>query len=216
MPDDKKKKLVEILSQRRIPLIEDDIYGNLTFDVTRPKVAKAFDQEGWVMLCDSFTKTLSPDSRVGWVAPGRFKAQVEFMKFVNTSATVSLPQMAIAEFLQSGGFDHHLRKIRRLYASQMQQMSEAITRHFPKGTRITRPSGGMCLWIELPPEINALALYHQAMAARISIAPGPIFSAKHKFENFIRINCGNPWSETIENAICKLGQIVALMSPKVV
>ncbi len=205
MPDEKKKKLVEILASRQIPLIEDDIYGNLTFGATRPKAAKAFDKEGWVMLCDSFTKTLSPGSRVGWVAPGRFKARVEFLKFVNTSATASLPQMAIAEFLQNGGYDHHLRKIRRQYAAQMQQMSEAITRHFPAGTKLTRPSGGMCLWVELPPHVKALALYHQAMASGISIAPGPIFSAKQKYERFIRINCGNPWSDTIENAIHRLG-----------
>ena len=146
---------------------------------------------------------------MGWVAPGRFKARVGFLKYVNTSATASLPQMAIAEFLQNGGYDHHLRKIRRLYAAQMQQMSEAITRYFPAGTKLTRPSGGMCLWIELPLDIKAMALYHRAMAAGISIAPGPIFSAKQKFENFIRINCGNPWSDTIESAIRKLGEIIA-------
>src|SRR5712671_2886738 len=154
MPDEKKKKLVEMLSSRQIPLIEDDIYGNLTFGPTRPKSAKAFDKDGWVMLCDSFTKTLSPGARVGWVAPGRFKARVEFLKFVNTSATASQPQMAIAEFLQNGGYDHHLRKIRRLYAAQMQQMSEAITRYFPAGTKLTRPSGGMCLWVELSPDVK--------------------------------------------------------------
>jgi len=208
MPDEKKRKLVEMLSSRQIPLIEDDIYGNLTFGPARPKAAKAFDEDGWVMLCDSFTKTLSPGSRVGWVAPGRFKARVEFLKFVNTSATASLPQMAIAEFLQNGGFDHHLRKIRRLYAAQMQRMTEAITRYFPGWTKLTRSAGGMCLWVELPPHVNALAVYHQAMTAGISIAPGPIFSAKQKYENFIRINCGNPWSEIIENAIRRLGDII--------
>ena len=208
MPDDKKKKLVQLLTKYKIPLIEDDIYGNLTFGPTRPKVAKAFDQEGWVMLCDSVTKTLSPGYRVGWVAPGRFRTRVEFLKFVNTSATASLPQMAIAEFLQNGGFDHHLRKIRRLYCAQMQQMSECICHHFPEGTRITRPSGGMSLWIELPPRVNALTVYRHAMAAGISIAPGQIFSAKQKFENFIRINCGNPWSDVIERAIQKLGEII--------
>src|SRR3989441_1248407 len=163
MPDDKKKRLVEMLARRQIPLIEDDIYGNLAFGPSRPKAAKAFDQDGLVMLCDSFTKTLSPGFRVGWVAPGRFKARVEFLKFVNTSATPSLPQMAIAEFLQNGGYDHHLRKIRRFYAAQMQRMTEAVTSYFPAGTKLTRPSGGMCLWIELPPDIKAMALYHRAM-----------------------------------------------------
>jgi DNA-binding transcriptional MocR family regulator len=208
MPDEKKRRLVKMLAERRIPLIEDDIYGNLSFDPVRPKVAKAFDEEGWVMLCDSFTKTLSPGYRVGWVAPGRFREKVEFLKFVTTSATASLPQMALAEFLQNGGYDHHLRKMRRFYADHLQRMTAAVSRYFPEGTKVTRPTGGMCLWAELPPEVNALAVYEQAMAARISIAPGPIFSAKQKFQNFIRLNCGNPWSDTIEKAVRKLGEII--------
>src|SRR5207237_2254077 len=123
--------------------------------------------------------------------PGRFKPRVEFLKYVNTSATPSLPQMAIAEFLQNGGYDHHLRKIRRRYAAQMQQMTEAITRYFPAGTKIKRPSGGMCLRVELPPHINALKVYHQALAGGITIAPGQIFSAKQRFENFISRHTGN-------------------------
>jgi DNA-binding transcriptional MocR family regulator len=209
MPDEKKQRLVQLLSKREIPLIEDDIYGNLTFGATRPKVAKAFDEDGWVMLCDSFTKTLSPGYRVGWVAPGRFRDRVEFLKFVNTSATPSQPQMAIAEFLHNGGYDHHLRKIRRFYAAQVQRMTEAVSRYFPEGTKLTRPTGGMCLWIELPAHVNTLEVYQLAMAAKISIAPGPLFSAKQKFKNFVRLNCGNPWSDAIENAVKVLGQIIS-------
>jgi DNA-binding transcriptional MocR family regulator len=184
------------------------LYGNLTFGQTRPKAAKAFDQDGCVMLCDSFTKTLSPGYRVGWVSPGRFREKIEFLKFVNTAANPSLPQMAIAEFLQNGGFDQHLRKIRRCYAEQMQCMSAAVSQYFPPGTKATRPNGGMCLWVELPQQVNSLNVYQQAMAAKISTAPGPIFSAKQKFQNFIRLNFGNPWTERIENAVRDLGRIV--------
>jgi DNA-binding transcriptional MocR family regulator len=208
MPDAKKQQLVKMLAERKIPLIEDDLYGNLAFAPSRPKAAKAFDEEGWVMLCDSFTKTLSPGYRVGWVAPGRFKTKVEFLKFVNTAASPSLPQMAIAEFLQNGGFDHHLRKIRKFYLDQMQCMSAAICRYFPPGTKMTRPAGGMCLWVELPPQVNSITVYQQALAAKISTAPGPIFSAKQKYQNFIRLNFGNPWTERIENAVRDLGQII--------
>src|SRR5262249_8905644 len=147
-----------------------------------------------------FTKTLSPGYRVGWIAPGRFKAKVEYLKFVNTSATPSLPQMAIAEFLQNGGFDHHLRRIRRFYAEQMDLVSEAVCRYFPTGTKATRPGGGMCLWVELPQRVSALEVYEQALAARISLAPGPLFSAKSGYKNFIRLNCGNPWSQEIDDA----------------
>src|SRR5207245_6956873 len=120
-------------------------------------------------------------NRVGWTAPGRFRAKVEFLKFVNTGATASLPQMGIAEFLQNGGYDHHLRKIRRLYASQVQHMTEAVSRYFPQGTKVTRPSGGMCLWIELPPSSNAQAVYEQPIGPKISIPPQPNYSSNHKF-----------------------------------
>lgn len=211
MPEEKKQRLVRMLAERKIPLIEDDIYGNLVFGPTRPKVAKAFDEDGWVLLCDSFTKTLSPGYRVGWVAPGRFKAKVEFLKYVSTAANPSLTQMAIAEFLQNGGYDHHLRKIRRLYCSQAQLMTEAIGRYFPLGTKVTRPSGGMCLWVELPPETDALKVYQLAMASKISTAPGPLFSAKQRYRNFLRLNFGNPWSEKIEGAVRELGRIVTRM-----
>jgi DNA-binding transcriptional MocR family regulator len=208
MPDAKKQLLVKMLAERRIPLIEDDLYGTLGFSPTRPKAAKAYDQDGWVMLCDSFTKTLSPGYRVGWVAPGRFKTRVEFLKFVNTGASPALPQMAIAEFLQNGGFDLHLRKIRRFYSEQMQCMSAAISRYFPPGTKATRPEGGMCLWVELPTQVDSLAVYHEAMGAKISTAPGPIFSPKQKYQNFIRLNFGNPWTEKVENAVRDLGRII--------
>jgi len=209
MPDEKKRALVKMLAERKVPLIEDDIYGNLSFGPQRPKAAKAFDKDGWVMLCDSFTKTLSPGYRVGWVAPGRFRAKVEFLKYVNTSASPSLTQMAVAEFLQNGGYDHHLRRIRRFYAAHMQRMTEAVTRYFPIGTKLTRPTGGMCLWIELPSNVDSLVVYHRAMAVKITTAPGSIFSAKQSFKNFIRLNCGNPWTDKIENAVRTLGQIVA-------
>lgn len=208
MPDEKKKELVRLLAHREIPLIEDDIYGNLSFDDARPKSAKAFDEEGWVLTCDSFTKTLSPGYRVGWVAPGRFKAKVEFLKFVTTCGTPSLPQMAIAEFLQSGGFDHHLRRARRAYASQMERMIDAVGRSFPEGTKVTRPTGGMCLWVELPNNVKGLEVYRQALAAKICIAPGPLFSVNQQYQNFIRLTSGNAWSESIADAVRTLGEIV--------
>lgn len=212
MPDEKKKQLVEMLAEREIPLIEDDIYGNLAFGNARPKVAKAYDRDGWVLLCDSFTKTLAPGYRVGWTAPGRFRGQVEYLKFVSTGAIASLPQMAIADFLANGGYDHHLRKMRRFYAEQVRRMTEAISRHFPADTKVTRPTGGQVLWVELPGESNALEVYRQALRENISIAPGPIFSAKKKFQNFIRLNCGNLWSDQIENALAALGKIIKRMS----
>lgn len=207
MPDAAKKELVRMLSRHGTPLIEDDIYGDLHFGDTRPRPCKAFDRDGLVMLCASFSKTVAPGYRVGWVAPGRFRERVERLKFAQTIATPTLPQMAVAEMLANGGYDHHLRRLRRSYAAQVARMTEAVTAHFPTGTRISRPTGGYVLWVELPLGTSALDLHARALAQGISVAPGPIFSARARFTNCIRLNCGYPWSDTIERAVRTLGQL---------
>ena len=207
MPDAKKKELVELLGRREIPLIEDDIYGDLCFGSTRPRAAKAYDKQGLVLLCSSFSKTLAPGYRVGWTVPGRFKPQVESLKFTSSMATCTAPQLAIADFLQSGGYDRYLRRIRRILMSQVQQMSSAVGRYFPAGTKVTRPQGGYVLWVELPRSVDSLELHRRALEQKISIAPGPIFSAKQKYKNFIRLSCGLPWTERIDRAVQTLADL---------
>ncbi|BDV41098.1 GntR family transcriptional regulator [Geotalea uraniireducens] len=211
MPDEYKKELVELLVARDIPLIEDDIYGDLSFAPNRPRMAKAYDRSGMVLLCSSFSKTLAPGYRVGWVAPGRFQTEIERLKGITNIATSTPPQLAVAEFLANGGYDHHVRRIRRVYARQMVQMAEAVGRTFPAGTRVTRPEGGFVLWVECPPTVDSLLLYEQALRAGITIAPGPIFSATGKYRNCIRLNAAY-WDERVENAISTLGQLAAAMS----
>ena len=205
MPDANKEQLVHLLAERNIPLIEDDLYGDLPFSGNRPRNAKSYDKTGNVLLCDSFSKTLAPGYRVGWCSPGKWQDRVELLKVVTTVATATLPQMAVADFLANGGYEHHLRRIRRLYADKVQRISQAVCEYFPEGTRITRPTGGFVLWVELPPKVNSLELFDRALASAISIAPGPLFSAKGKFTNFIRLNCGNPWTEALDQALRVLG-----------
>lgn len=207
MPDANKKELVDLLARREIPLIEDDIYGDLCFGPARPRTAKAYEKQGLVLLCSSFSKTLAPGYRVGWTIPGRFKPQVESLKFTSSMATVTAPQMAIADFLQSGGYDRYLRKIRGILMTQVQQMTNAVGRYFPAGTRVTRPQGGYVLWVELPHFVDSLELHRRALEQKISIAPGPIFSAKQRYKNFIRLSCGLPWSEKIDRAVQKLADL---------
>jgi DNA-binding transcriptional MocR family regulator len=209
IPDEAKERLVAMLARREVPLIEDDIYGDLHFGATRPRTAKAFDRHGLVMLCSSFSKTMAPGYRVGWAAPGRFRDAVEQLKFAQSVATATLPQMAIAEFLENGGYDHHLRALRRRLAAQVARMSEAIAAHFPPGTRISRPAGGFVLWVELPPGTSALVLQERALARGISITPGPVFSAKNRFSNCIRVSCGYPWSDLLDHAVRTLGRLSA-------
>lgn len=208
MPEPNKQRLVEILARRDVPLIEDDINGGLHHGTDRPRVAQSYDKDGRVMLCGSFSKTLAPGYRVGWVVPGRHYEKVKTLKLTSTLATASLPQLAIAEFMANGGYDHHLRSLRRSFAEQIRRTSEAIAETFPPGIKLTRPAGGFVLWVELPSNVSALKLHERAMAEKISIAPGPMFSATKGFQNFFRINCGHPWSSRSDRAVKTLARLV--------
>jgi DNA-binding transcriptional MocR family regulator len=208
IPDDNKQALVDLLSYHEIPLIEGDVCGELYFSGPRPSVCKAYDRKGLVLLCSSFSKDLVPGYRVGWVAPGKFKATIEWLKYTTNVATATLPQVAIAKFLESGGYDHHLRSIRRLYASFVAQLSQAVMRYFPEGTRVTRPNGGIVLWVQLPDYVDSLELYKQALQIGITLAPGYIFSATHQYKNFIRLNAAW-WSYETDRAMRRLGELVA-------
>ncbi len=208
MSDAAKRQLVELLERYQIPLIEDDIYGDLSHSDNRPSVAKSFDKTGNVLLCSSFSKTLAPGYRVGWIAAGRFQKQIERGKLLSNVATASPPQLAIAEFLATGGYDHHLRSIRRAYARQVMIMGDTVGRAFPAGTRVSRPKGGFVLWVEMAAEIDALKLYEQAREEGITIAPGQIFSLEGKYRNCIRLNAAC-WNPRIEMAIETLGRLAA-------
>ncbi|MCJ7436059.1 MAG: PLP-dependent aminotransferase family protein, partial [Anaerolineales bacterium] len=188
IPDEKKKELVELLARHDIPLIENDVVGELYFDDKRPMVCKAFDKKGLVMLVSSFSKDISPGLRIGWVAPGRFRSELEWLKFTISPASPTLPQMAIAEYLESGGYEHHLRRIRREYARNVNLLSSAVMRYFPAGTRVTRPSGGFVLWVQLEKNLDSLELYKMALQGGITLAPGYVFSATRQFPNFVRLN----------------------------
>ena len=207
IPDEKKKELVELLTRYDIPLIDNDVSGEIHFTEKRPHVTKAYDTKGLVMLCSSFSKDISPALRVGWIAPGRYKNVVEWLKFTLSASTATLPQMAIAEFLDSGGYDHHIRRLRREYANNVAMLSQVVTRTFPTGTRVTRPSGGYVLWVQLPESVDSLELYALAQQGGITITPGYLFSPTNQFQNFIRLNAAT-WNRPIERALEKLGGMV--------
>lgn len=207
MPDARKQQLVAMLAARQIPLVEDDTYGELSFSPARPRTCKSFDANGEVLLCSSFSKTLGPGLRVGWTAPGKYLKDVTWLKMTSSMATASLPPLAIAEWLQNGGYDHYLRRTRRIYASQLSALTEAVARFFPEGTRLTRPNGGFLLWAELPAGINTLSLFFEALQHNIAIAPGCLFSARDRYGNCLRLSAGLPWNTEVEHAIQTLGEL---------
>jgi DNA-binding transcriptional MocR family regulator len=210
MPDENKRLLAELTATHEIPLIEDDVYGDLGFQAERPKSLKAFDKAGLVLHCASFSKTLAPGYRVGWIVAGRFQKRVEALKSLLNIATASPTQLAVAEFLATGGYDRHLRALRRTYSTQMAQMRFAVGRHFPPLTRVSRPDGGTVLWVEMPEQVDALALYDKALTMGIGVAPGPLFTTGSDFRNCIRLSAAT-WSPKIEEAVQKLGTLAREM-----
>lgn len=211
LPEDRKRELVALLAEHDIPLIEDDVFGDLAFGPTRPVAAKAFDDKGLVLYCSSFSKTLAPGYRVGWIAPGRYRPRVQQLKALLNLCTATPTQLAIAEFLTSGGYDHHLRSIRRIHRRQIAQVRDAVGRYFPPGTRVTNPQGGFILWVEMPEQVDALALYDSALREGIGIAPGPLFSTTGRFQNCFRLNAAY-WSERFDQALETVGEMAKGMA----
>ncbi|MGH8631332.1 MAG: PLP-dependent aminotransferase family protein [Burkholderiales bacterium] len=209
MPEENKRRLARMLDKRGVALIEDDVYGDIHYGDERPLPVKAFDRSGNVMLCSSFTKTVAPGFRLGWVAPGRWHAQVQMLKFINSVGSPEALQMTVAEFLASGGYERQLRSLRKAFREQVARVSAAVSEHFPAGTRITRPAGGFIIWVELPDAVDSVELFRQAMRNNISLGPGVLFSATDRYRNCIRMGCAEPWSPRIEQAIARLGELVA-------
>ena len=163
------------------------------------------------MLCSSFSKTLCPGYRVGWVAPGKFKSTIEWLRFTTSLTTAFLPQLAVAEYIDRGGYQHHMRRVRRAYALNVSRMTDAIMKYFPEDTRVTRPKGGFVLWTQLPKSVDSLVLYKQALRAGITLSPGYLFSPSQRFHNFIRLNAA-AWNEEIERAVIRLGDLIKVIA----
>lgn len=205
MPASKKRDLLALLKEYGVPLIEDDIYGDLGFKERTPP-CKSFDRDGSVILCSSFSKTIAPGLRVGWMVPGRYYDKVVKTKTLLNISTASINQIVVARFLKDGGYQRHLRHLRKTLAENVLAMRAAILKHFPAGTRVTRPAGGSMLWIELPCGIDAESIYFQALKQDILIAPGHLFSVKPKFSNCMRLSAGN-WNQRVDRAIQTIGAL---------
>lgn len=212
MPDAAKQRMVELLASRGIPLVEDDVYGDLTFGAARPRAAKAFDRRGLVMFCASIAKTIAPGYRIGWVAPGAYLEQIELLKFALNVATPTLPQLAVARYLQGGGYDRHLRVLRDRIGAIVARSAAAVAASFPEGTRVAAPQGGCFLWVELPPGVDSMELHARALDAGVSIAPGPIFSPTGGHRGCIRLACAEPWSERLDGAIRLVGRLATRLA----
>jgi DNA-binding transcriptional MocR family regulator len=207
MPDDKKMEVMRLLAKHHIPLIEDDVYGDIYFGADRPKPFATFDPSGNSIYCSSFSKTIAPGYRIGWLATGRHVQTILEHKLAATFTGPALPQAALAEFLSCGGYDSHLRRIRRVFAEAIARMTRVIEQAFPPGTRVSRPAGGFVLWVELPPEIDTRSLLEAALAHDVCFTPGDVFSAARRYRNCLRLSCGHGWDARIEAGLRLIGEL---------
>lgn len=211
MPDEKKKELVDLITEHNIPLIEDDIYGELYFGKHRPKTCKTFDKKGLVMHCSSLSKSLAPGYRIGWILPGKFLEPVKQLKVMHTVTSPTLTQVAMAHFLSIGRYEYHLKNLRKALHTQSLRYTQAIMQYFPDDTKISRPQGGFALWIELNKKVNAYKLCTEALKHNISVAPGQIFSTSCNYSSCLRIGYGKPWDADVEYGLMLLGKLVKKM-----
>jgi len=211
MPEENKKRLVEVITKYNIALIEDDIYGELYFGRSRPRTCKYYDTKGLVMHCASLSKSLAPGYRIGWTIPGKFIEDVKQIKRTSDISSPSLTQAAMAHFLGNGRYEYHLKNLRRALHTQYLKYTQAVIEYFPEGTKLSRPQGGFVLWVELPKKVNASKLRLEAMKHHISVVPGKIFSVRCNYNNFIRISYGKPWNEDMDYGLMMLGKIVKKM-----
>lgn len=213
VPRQAREEIVQLLTTHNIPLIEDDIYSELYFGQQKPIPYKAFDKRGLVMSCSSFSKTIAPGYRVGWILADDHLLSLKELKLISSSSTPTLTQLALADFLETGRYDRHLTRMRRACRDQLSRLRRAVHTHFPVGTRSSDPSGGYVLWVQLPRGMDANRLYRDAIAQGISLTPGPLFSSTGKFRNFFRLCAGQPWTPALEGAVQRLGELAEEQRP---
>lgn len=211
MPEARKRALFQLAQRFDVAIIEDDIYGDLSFTLPRPRTVKSFDDDGRVMLCSGFSKTVGPGLRVGWLAPGRYRDQAMHMKYVSTGASATLPQLAVAEFVAKGHYERHLRFATRQYQRQRDIMISWVQRYFPEGSGISYPQGSFLLWVELPAAVDCVRLNERLAQHAIHVAPGSLFSASGKFRQCLRLNYAFTLTPAIESAVRTVGELAAEM-----
>ena len=219
MPDARKQALLALCENHDIALIEDDTYselvnrtGSASSQAAAPRAIKSWDTNGRVIFCASLHKILAPGLRLGWISAGRWQARVEMLKYAQTRSNEELSQLAAANFMASSGYDRHLRALRSKLAVQRARTAEAIATYFPPGTRLNLPDGGLALWVELPQQLSSRPVFDQALEAKILVAPGWLFSNSQRFDHYLRINCGWPYSTAVDDGLRKLGGIVSQLA----
>ncbi|MBT9486166.1 MAG: PLP-dependent aminotransferase family protein [Rubrivivax sp.] len=205
LPPAERRRLAQMCTTARVPLIEDVLYNDLAEQDDRRRAVKSHDTEGWVMVCGSFSKTVAPGLRLGWVEAGRWHAPLARLKAATSGGQTTMTELALADLLGQAGTEAAFRQLRATIAARVDEARSLIAQHFPRGTRVTDPPGGYILWVELPPAVCAIHLFRACLAERICIAPGTMFSATERYRHCVRLGVGGRWTDAHRTALQRIG-----------
>jgi DNA-binding transcriptional MocR family regulator len=207
MPLAERERLVQLLARDEIPLIEDVIYNDLVHDDVYRRAVKSYDKTGTVLLCGSYSKTISPGLRVGWLSAGAFATRIRTLKSAISGSNCLINELALAELLAESHYNRRLRALHQAYCKSRVEARRIIARAFPKGTRVNDPIGGSILWVELPGELDSLALFKACLQEQILIAPGTMFSVSDSYRHCFRISVPRLWENVHGRALARIGEI---------
>nr|WP_295873332.1 PLP-dependent aminotransferase family protein [uncultured Chitinophaga sp.] len=208
MPDSHKQQLAQLIDKYQVPLIEDDAYGDLHFNPERPRTIKSYDRSDLVLYCSSFSKSIAAGMRIGWLISRRYHEPLTRLKFMSSASTGFLAQLVLTRFLDHQRMDLHLKPLRQALRTQQAQISRAIQQYFPADTRLTRPEGGLSLWVVLPPKADAWELHRKALQQQIAFTPGNLFTSQQQYNNCLRLSNANPFDDDQQWAIQTIGKLI--------
>ncbi len=203
MPIDRQRRLLDLAERHDVVVIEDDIYADTALGEI-PAPLKALDTSGRVILCSSFSKSVSRDLRIGWICGGRWHQQIQQLKVVTQLANSRFLQQGVAHFMAEGGFAAHLRRQRQVLQRRRDQLMMSLNEWPIQPMTISRPLGGLSIWLELPEAVNTLNAYSEALRQGIVITPGPLFSISGRYANCLRLSFAHPWNKQRLQALARL------------
>jgi len=208
-------QLLELAHRHRVPIVEDDPYGELYYTDQDPSPLLALDQDGYVIYLSTFSKILFPGLRLGWVAAPR--PVIERLSQIKQLADLhcsTLIQGAVHEFCQQGALDRHLERVRDLYRQRRDAMLAALAEVAPAGLEWDEPQGGFNLWCRLPAGIKARQLMAEAARQRVALVPGEVFYPDGGGQEEMRLNFSYPPIAQIPEGVQRLGVALTALLKK--
>lgn len=210
MSDDRRKRIAELAAEYKIPVIEDNPYGELIFEGEVHPAIKSFDKEGWVVFLGTFSKTFTPGLRLGWIcASPEILNKYVFIKQGADLQSSSLDQRIAAAFMQKYDLNEHIEKIREVYGKRRTLMLESMDKYFPETVKHTNPYGGLFTWVELREDLDAALIMEECIKENVAYVPGASFFPSSSHKNFFRVNYSCMPDDKIVEGIKRLGKVLS-------